>query len=162
MRRSRRRAGLAAALSALAVSLTGCHGPVACTAIGYIDSVVVELDGAVDRVALVEFCAEGGCSTSLELRTDAPFEIVETLPPQTPEPIASPQPPMFTGAQVDERTWRFQVISGPSPERATVRAIAEDDTVLAKLETTLTWVRVGGSEQCGGPHEAGPIRLQVP
>ncbi|MEO5993200.1 MAG: hypothetical protein ABIP92_06600 [Arthrobacter sp.] len=33
--------------------------------------------------------------------------------------------------------------------------------VLARREVQLDWTRVGGSEACGGPATAGPVRLTI-
>ncbi|SEO18668.1 hypothetical protein SAMN05216281_1563, partial [Cryobacterium luteum] len=32
---------------------------------------------------------------------------------------------------------------------------------LAERDVTLNWVRVGGTEQCGGPAETDPITLTI-
>lgn len=38
-------------------------------------------------------------------------------------------------------------------EQVTVRTLASDGTALSNTKVTPEWVRVGGSEQCGGPGE---------
>ena len=42
-----------------------------------------------------------------------------------------------------------------------VRALSAAGEVLAEQHFDLEWRRVGGSERCGGPHEAGPLLLPV-
>ncbi|TFV65684.1 UNVERIFIED_ORG: hypothetical protein E4P37_09255 [Bacillus sp. AZ43] len=41
-----------------------------------------------------------------------------------------------------------------TPGSATVRVIGPDGSVLTEVDAELDWRRVGGSEECGGPHEA--------
>lgn len=49
-----------------------------------------------------------------------------------------------------------------APENVTVRALDTAGEVLTEEEFALEWRRVGGSEECGGPGEAGPVTLVVP
>jgi hypothetical protein len=49
-----------------------------------------------------------------------------------------------------------------APKKATVKALDARGEVLAQRDVDLTWTRVGGSEQCGGPSTAGPITLPLP
>ncbi len=49
--------------------------------------------------------------------------------------------------------WVFPV-GMSSPDRITVRLLDAEGVVLAQEDTTPRWMRVGGSEECGGPHEA--------
>ena len=48
-----------------------------------------------------------------------------------------------------------------SPETVTITAYSADGSVLARREVDLGWTRVGGSEACGGPATAGPVRLNI-
>ena len=41
-----------------------------------------------------------------------------------------------------------------SPETVAVAVLGPDGAVLAELTADLEWARVGGSAECGGPHEA--------
>jgi hypothetical protein len=66
----------------------------------------------------------------------------------------------FTVAQADERTWTVSLLMR-APETATISAYSADGTVLARREVELGWTRVGGSEACGGPATAGPVRLVI-
>ena len=160
MRSVRRWGGLVGGI-ALVSTVTACFPQQACPAIGYGSSVVVTLEGAVDEVDLVEFCASRVCSTTLQLRTDPPLEVIESFPPESPEPAPTPQPPVYAAVQVDDRSWEFQILGGPAPERAIIRAISDGDMVLAERQVALEWVRVGGTERCGGPQQAGPFTLDV-
>jgi hypothetical protein len=40
------------------------------------------------------------------------------------------------------------------PETVEVAVLGSDEAVLAETTAAPEWVRVGGSEQCGGPHQA--------
>ena len=48
-----------------------------------------------------------------------------------------------------------------SPDSATLRALSASGEVLAERDVTLEWVRVGGTERCGGPAQTGPISLTI-
>ena len=41
-----------------------------------------------------------------------------------------------------------------TPDGVNVAVLGPDGAVLAELTADLEWVRVGGSAECGGPHEA--------
>lgn len=163
-------AGLAAALL-LAAATAGCSGPEpnVCPAIAWFNTLTVSLDGSVDQVSLVEFCADGACS----VRADGPARAPETsvapgtVPapattlPVTPGPSRSvPDYSPFTAARVDDRTWQISLMMR-SPKAATIRAYAADGTVLARRDVEPGWTRVGGSEACGGPETAGPVMLHI-
>lgn len=153
---------------AVCIPVAGCS--TACPAIGWVNSVTVELAGDLSRVDSVQLCADGACS---ELRpepgTAAP-RIVVTTPldasvPFTPEAQLSPeaQPTMapFYAEKIDADTWRFTV-NMSSPDHVTAKALSATGEVLAVKEADLDWKRVGSSAQCGGPSEASPVELTVP
>ena len=161
-------ARLAAALL-LALATAGCSGsvPNVCPAIGWFNSLTVSLEGAVEQVSVVEFCAEDVCS----VRADGPVRVPETSvsPGAVPAPAttlaatAAPAPSRpsyspFTVARVDDRTWKVSLMMR-SPKTVTIRAYSADGSVLAQREVELHWTRVGGTEACGGPETAGPVRL---
>ncbi|WP_299168467.1 hypothetical protein [uncultured Arthrobacter sp.] len=96
------------------------------------------------------------------------------LPPETPGGtggqsgnVQHPVPPTqrtimpFSSTRVESDRWRIDV-GMSAPEQVTLRALDADGDVLAEEDFPLEWVRVGGSEQCGGPGEAGPVTLSVP
>jgi hypothetical protein len=149
-------------LLAVCVPAAGCAN--ACPAIGWINSVTVELAGDVSRVATVQLCVAGGCSElSPEPGTAAP-RIVETMPLGPTAPVtygAAPSMAPFYAEQIDARTWRFTV-NMSSPDRVTAKALTAGGEVLIAKETDLEWKRVGGSAQCGGPSDVPPIKLTVP
>jgi hypothetical protein len=132
----------------------------------------VVLDGPVDAVAKVQFCPDGVCAVTPQ-PTTAPKSTI--TPSDTPIPgqaaTAAPLTPgtqvpgtlysIPSGKKVDDRTWQF-ITPMNAPKSATVRALDARGEVLAQRDVKLTWTRVGGSEQCGGPSTAGPITLSVP
>lgn len=130
----RRRAGIV--VVAGLVSLTGLAGcaPFACPAIGWSNTLVAQLDGDTSAVAHVQLCTDDGCAP------------VEGGDPSGP--LGSVQ----LEAQ-DAGSWTFS-IGMDRPDQVTVRTLAADGTVLSDTEVAPAWVRVGGSEQCGGPGEA--------
>ena len=152
--------GLAAMLLT-GLALSGCA--VACPAIGWINAVNVELDGNVDDVAAVELCVDGVCAESAPVLrgTDEPLVLMTALPEDASTAVPSESPLLFSSENIDERTWR---ISFPTqaPDSVTIRAVSATGAVLAQLDATLEWQRVGGSEQCGGPLEGTPIGLDIP
>ena len=134
----------AAAVPLVGGLLASCSGGVetACPAVAWGSVVVVELAGgwaAVDVGSVDVECAPTSC---------APMTVLEEGTGATLAPAPSSAP--LTRA-VDP--------SGPLPESAVVTVLAPDGRQLARLETDLEFVRVGGSEECGGPMEA---RVEVP
>ena len=170
--RTRRRlaVGLAALLCAL---VTGCTGgfpfEFACPAIGYVSTVRVELVGNAEDVAEVRLCdgdgdGDGNCSApAAEPRMeDAPLVVIE--PDDLDELVTEPSPvptreevPYFA-TKNDENSWSMDVLSG-LPSDVVVTAYRADGSVAGETSSTLEWVRVGGSEQCGGPMETSPVEI---
>lgn len=131
----------------------------------------MELEGDTSPVAVVQGCVEGECShyVQLQLETDVPVHTLEpgtalpthpTQAPESSEAEAREASPHFS-SRVDSDTWAIQ-FSMSSPDGVTVRALDERDRVLAEEAFRLTWTRVGGTEECGGPAEAGPVTLSIP
>ena len=145
----------------LTVAVAGCS--TACPAIGWINSVSFHLNGNVRDVAVLELCADGECATSAPL----PQGSQESLHVLTPEELAAVSsqrpagPSLFSISRVDERNWRASVAM-TTPETVTVRALSSTGQVLAEREVALEWRRVGGTERCGGPGEAGSVDLDIP
>ena len=161
----RRHVGVGAAFIASAV-LSGCSGPFvnACSAIGWDNTLTVTLEGRTDDVSLVQLCIDDACSTPAP---GQPYSIepvpTETLGPtdlkkNTPDPSAVTLP--YFASKINERSWEI-VLSMSSPQNVSLRAFSASGTVLADEDVTLTWIRVGGSERCGGPEEAGPVTLII-
>jgi hypothetical protein len=127
----------------VATTLAGCAPPVACSAVGYTDTLVVRVSGPGSDTAVVQVCQAATCSA------------VPTAP--TPDPSAPPT----AARREDDGDW--DVSGSFDTSRAlTVRALDTTGTVLAETTTRPAWHRVGGTAQCGGPRKAGPIRLTIP
>jgi hypothetical protein len=147
-------------------TLAGCSTSsyVDCPAIGWGNTVTVTLDGAISDVTAVQMCVDDQCSIPAPGRppTDEPGQ-VETLGPQDSEtytPIPSAWENPYFASQIDDHSWEI-ALTMESPEHVTLRALSAIGDVLAEEVVALAWVRVGGSEQCGGPAEAGPVTLTI-
>jgi hypothetical protein len=153
-----------AALVANCLQITACDIPVACPAIGYVSTITVNVEGDIAGVDEVKVCTAEGCSEPEPVPAPpGPKKTIVPAPIPEPEPsLAAPTviPPPFHSRRTDPDTWVFRVSSG-LPERVTVRALASDDVVLAEQEYDLQWVRVDGSDQCGGPMTTPPIILRI-
>ena len=177
------RPGVLALALLLAGATAGCSGsaPNVCPALAWFNSVTVSLDGNAEKVQLLELCADDVCS----VRSDGPVRVPETSvsPGAVPAPVStlpvtvvpapsasgavttlpSPSGPAyspFTASRIDEHTWRVSLLMR-SPKTVTLTAYSADGTVLARRGLELGWTRVGGSEACGGPGTAGPVRLVI-
>lgn len=133
-------AGFLIVAASLAMSGCGIVGTT-CPAIGWINTMTVEVPGGASRVADVQVCTPAGCS-----------------PTDPAELLSDPEIPSSQGVQGD--TWTFS-LGMSAPESVTVRALSAEGEVLAEIDAALEWHRVGGSEQCGGPGEAAPVSLVV-
>ena len=158
--------GLSAVFIASAV-LSGCSGPImnACTAIGWANTLTVTLDGGTADVSLVQLCIDDECSTPAPSQPysnePAPSDILgpEDLETYTPDPRAVKLP--YFASKINDHSWEID-LSMSSPDKVTLRAFSASGIVLAEEDVTLNWVRVGGSERCGGPEEAAPVTLEIP
>lgn len=130
----RRRAGLVAVAGLVtAMGLTGCV-PFACPAIGWSNTFTVQLDGDTLAVDQVQLCTDDGCAPAEDVDPTGPLGFVSV-------------------EDQDGDSWTFSVGMNRL-EQVTVRTLAGDGTVFSDTEVTPEWMRVGGSEQCGGPGEA--------
>lgn len=167
-----------------ALLLTGCS--TACTAVGWIDSVTVNLAGDTAAVHRVQLCVQGTCSQdgvvpsapeTLHTVRPVPERSVPELsagaatpaeppagavPTSAPE-LSGPQPtsgPVLSGQRAGDTAWEFQVL-GEHPQDVTVRVLDAEGGVLAEQDASLDWKRTGGSERCGGPHSTSPITVDL-
>ncbi|MGW9631034.1 hypothetical protein ACWGST_10050 [Agromyces sp. NPDC055520] len=130
---------------AIAVGGAGCVAgvpPLACAAIGYPSTIEIVVEGAasadVVRIA-VSTPASGSGSASGSA--------------SSVEPIASAD-------KVDDGRWQADLLSA-APSEVTLEAFGAGDAPLGTTTATLEWRRVGGTEECGGPQEAGPVVIEV-
>lgn len=148
---------------AVSVPAAGCSN--ACTAIGWVNAVTVELDGDLSQVSTVQLCDGAECSelspgaATTAPRTMAPLASLNPTARATPD-VQRTQAP-FYAEQVDNNTWRFMV-NMSTPDHVTAKALSATGDILAEQSADLDWKRTGGSAQCGGPSGASPVRLTVP
>ena len=126
--------GRAVAVIGAVLVLNACDGGVGqvCPAVGWFDTLTVQL--AEDW--------PDGEGRSVRLDCGGPCD----------PPVLSGDPSRLTAA-VEGSTARFTV--GMSvPRTVVVTVLGPDGAVLAEIDADPDWERVGGSEECGGPHEA--------
>lgn len=134
----RRWVGLTNVLGIAAVlGLTGCTTlGVACPTFGWVNELTVTLDGGNSRVVDIKLCIADAC---------APVD--GGYPPGELSQVAL--------AEQDGSTDTWVFTTGMStPSQFTVRVYDADGIALSGTPVTPEWVRIGGSEECGGPGEA--------
>ena len=140
----RRRSALAGTAAAVTIALGGCSGghawSQACSAVGWINHVTVTVHGDSASVTSVEICDGVTCVRG---------------PGDTAGDLAD----LWYYVDRDGSTWNFD-LGMSTPDPVTVRAFGVDDALLTEVVISPEWVRVGGSEQCGGPHE-GTVDLTI-
>lgn len=141
----RRRSALAGTAAAVTIALGGCSGGQgyvveACPAIGWINHVTVTVHGDPASVASLEICDGETCVSG---------------PGDTAADLAD----LWYYVDRDGSTWNFD-LGMSTPDPVTVRAFGADEALLVESTISPEWVRVGGSEQCGGPHE-GTVDLTI-
>lgn len=139
-----RRSALAGTAAAVTLALGGCGGgPLwsqACPAVGWINHVTVNVYGDSASVTSLAICDGETCARG-------------------PGDTAADMADLWYYVDRDGSTWSFD-LGMSTPESVTVRAFGADDALLNESTVAPEWVRVGGSEQCGGPHE-GTIDLTI-
>lgn len=169
------RAGLLVGLACLGVVAAGAvllalrsiGGPVvACPAVAWGTTVVVEVTGAVERVAVVELVPVGAAASS-PLPRQGPVDDRSAADGPDIGPWLWPGP----AERAPDGTWVISSWGGSSspdgsfPDEVDVRAWSDGGDVglvLAASRTAgLRFERVGGDAVCGGPGEAR-VALEVP
>jgi hypothetical protein len=151
------------ALGAVAV-LSSCVHSGICPAIGWPSSIEINLSGSTDVVDKVRLCVDEAC-TMEPPATDEPLVVIESLDPRdfstfTPSPEVIPSEFGSYADQIDQNTWSIPMVTGDGKD-VRVQALSADGAVLAEIATDLEFVRVGGTEQCGGPTRA-EVELEIP
>lgn len=119
------------------LGVTGCSSlGTPCTAVAWFNELTITLTGDFVDVTDVKLCIEDQC---------APVD--GSQPPAALSQVKLAEQDGSTG------TWVFKT-GMSSPENFTVRVYTADGTVLSDTPAEPQWVRVGGSEECGGPGEA--------
>lgn len=109
----------------------GCSAPIACPAIGWSNTATVILQGPVETVDSVEFCADGTCSVTQPKPTTAPKATVTPeasfapgqaipgapAPASQGTPVATSKYGPYFGRKIDDSTWQFSTTMS-APKRA--------------------------------------------
>jgi len=121
-----------------ALALAACREGVetVCPAIGWSNALVVTLAGDWPPV-------EGG-SVTVACAPRCGWAVVRDGPPVDQDRLTAPLDTLPVVLHLDMST----------PDPVDVRVLGPDGSELAGMEADLDWVRVGGSEECGGPMEA--------
>lgn len=127
-----------AALTLLTGVTTGASGcAVACPAIGYISTVVVDVSAVPDAVD-VQFCVEGECSPA-------------------PGDEATSRSNAFEAVPQDDGTWNL-ALDMYTPESIEIRLFDAVGTLVHESEQEIAWTHSGGP--CPGPSTAEQVTLQ--
>ncbi|SHN84451.1 hypothetical protein SAMN05660350_03596 [Geodermatophilus obscurus] len=125
--------GRAALAVGAVLALTACDGVErACPAIGWGNGLTVELAG--------DWPPGEGRSVRVDCGTPCDPSGVPGAPPTATAPVEGAVARVVLGMVV--------------PGTVDVTVLGPDSAVLAELSADLEWERVGGSEECGGPHSA--------
>ena len=141
------------------LQLTACgKTDVVCPAVGWVSTIIVRLEGDLTAVDDVQLCIPEGCSVP-DVAAPQPASPKSAVPssPAGPSPATAP----FTATQTAVNSWSFTV-RGHLPGEVDTRVLAQDGTLLAQQPSQLAWIRVGGSDECGGPMTTPPITFQLP
>jgi hypothetical protein len=150
--------GAVVGAAALVVTLGGCGAfAQACPAIGWTNTVEVHVpgsDAADSPVREVAFCGGRDCTPP-----SAPPRTPSSVPSSPPGALTpGPEPPALRHTfgrttEHDGATWPVMTDMG-TPEHGRVALRDAAGTTTTERAVDLTWVRHGGSEQCGGPSTA--------
>jgi hypothetical protein len=157
-----------AALVTVMLPAAGCS--TACPAIGYVSGLEVIVEGDTTAIDEVQMCTDEGCSTPEPTAAPVPERSVTVtddwvqLPNGgfSPAPGPSIPPPTYPdtayiGSRQGDNTWRFTFILGPVPTHITLRALAEDGSLLAEQVNDLQWTRDDPYNPCPGPVTTPPV-----
>ena len=146
-------------VSVLALVLAGCSPATVCPAMLHGASLTVRLaDGwaAGDPQSVTLRCPDG-----VECGLIAPDDLTVLrepqevpVPPPGSVPLPTPDPSPRPGGTPQELEDGAATYSLDGPREELVVTVSGADGVLAELTVSPDWVRVGGSEECGGPMEA--------
>lgn len=166
--------GILGGIVLLAASLPAAGCSTACPAIGYVSGLEVIVEGDLTVVDEIQLCTDEGCSAPEPTAAPAPAPSVAVtdhwvpLPGGgfSPAPGPSIPPPSYPdtryiGSRQGHNTWRFTFILGPVPTNITLRALADDGSVLAEQVNDLEWTRDDPFSPCPGPVSTPPVVFLV-
>ncbi|WP_226531755.1 hypothetical protein [Microbacterium paraoxydans] len=127
-----------AALALVAGAMTAATGcAVACTTVGYISTVLVDVSAVPEAVAL-QFCVEDECS-----------------PAPGDEP--SSRSNAFEAVPQDDGTWSL-ALDMYTPQIIEVRLFDAEGALIHESDQEISWTHSGG--QCPGPSTAESVKLE--
>ena len=154
----------------LAAMLPASVCSTACPAIGYVSTIEVIVEGDTTAVHEVQMCTDEGCSAPEPTAEPAPSVIVSDqwvpLPNGgfSPAPGPSIPPPTYPDApflsfKPSVGKWAFHPArtSNGTPDRVTLRALADDGSVLSEQGIDLEWIKDDPFNPCGSPVTTPPI-----
>ena len=120
-------------------ALSGCaSGP--CPAIGWVNTLTVELTGARSQVHTVQLCTNEGCAPGTDLDPSSQLNLIAL-------------------AEQEDGTWTFET-DMLTLEEVTVRTLDAGGAIVSDHVVTPEWKRIGGSDACGGP-AAAVVKIQT-
>jgi hypothetical protein len=125
---------------------------------------VIRTGAVLAGLALVPGCAgeETICST-IGWQNELVVEFADGWPPVGDGVTIECEPACYTGVLVDPEAATVDPTAGrpatalldmTTPESVVLHVLGPDGAQLTEVEADLDWQRVGGTEECGGPHEA--------
>ncbi|MCK8478941.1 hypothetical protein [Microbacterium aurugineum] len=127
-----------AALALLGAAMTAATGcVVACPAIGYISTVLVDVSAVPEAVEL-QFCVENECS-----------------PAPGDEPTSRSN--AFEAVPQDDAIWSL-ALDMYTPQIIEIRLFDAEGALIHESEQEISWTHSGG--QCPGPSTAEPVKLE--
>jgi hypothetical protein len=131
-------------LAAVGLGLAACSPATVCTTIGYPSTARITLAEPRDDVDL-EVCAGEGCEPGPSPGDAAAEPVRSGAPANEDSGIYALRGDGSTGWTAD--------FSGTEDEMG-YRLLGADGAAIAEGGVRVEWVRVGGTEECGGPQEA--------
>ncbi|BDZ52111.1 hypothetical protein GCM10025867_43520 [Frondihabitans sucicola] len=125
------------------------HQQTACSAVGHVETIQVNVTGDAAAVDGVTLCAAAGCSLPAGVEP-------------TPDPTTGvTNGPPFGARRVSGTEWLFTV-SGPRPGQVTATAVDSARRALATKSYDLRWSRAEPESACELSLKAPPLSLPVP
>ena len=132
--RQTQRLALLSVISLLSViALTAC-APLACPAIGWSNTLTVQVDGGSSAITDIQLCVDGECAPTKDVDPTGALGQISLA------------------FQVGQ-TWTFST-GMTALDHFIVRTLQSDGSVLAETEFTPEWVPKDATRQCGGPASA--------
>lgn len=165
--------GRSALLLASLLTAAGCSVPPvaqACPLIAHSTVIPVEITGpTTSSVAVVQICSNANdCSSGVPVQAPRQPSAVPSPPPIPPSNPAStaneelPPAPFasFRTSRISDGAWEIET-EMVQPKVVTAQALDSEGDVLARVEASLAWTRISGSDECGGNQRSTPILVET-